>query len=369
MPPRRSPCLSTPPCDAAATPRTRPAAPRALACGLALLLSAGPALAAKAVDLGVLNGGIYSSARAINNKGQTIGNAMDGITFSTGQVLWNKTAIQDWSHCCGSGLGVPKAINLSREAAGYNEGGFDTYPVYWSSNGTAVELPGLPGGNGRGAAGDINNAGLVAGHTRAADGFSRHAVLWQGGVLVRDLGFMGGADNGVANQSRAYGINNAGVVVGDAIVGSDFHAFRWVDGVFTDLGPGTALDITDDGATIFGNAPGLIPVLWRNGVRENLPALGGGKTAYGHLAMAMNNLGDVVGYAPALKAPSFDTAVLWRGGKAIDLGRYPGGTVSRAYGVNDKGQVVGEGNLVPDGPMHGLRWTVKPGQAVVVELQ
>ena len=38
--------------------------------------------------------------------------------------------------------------------------------------------------------------------------------------------------------------------------------------------------------------------------------------------------------------------VLWRGGKAIDLGRYPGGTVSRAYGVNDKGQIVGEGNLV-----------------------
>ncbi len=56
-------------------------------------------------------------------------NALDGVTLNTGQVLWNKTAIQDWSHCCGSGLGVPKAINLSREAAGYNEGGFDTYPA------------------------------------------------------------------------------------------------------------------------------------------------------------------------------------------------------------------------------------------------
>ncbi|MFO1337119.1 MAG: hypothetical protein U1F53_02610 [Burkholderiaceae bacterium] len=350
-------------------PRHHALAPWALAFGLAGLLGAGQAQAAKAVDLGVLNGGPYSSARAINNKGQAIGNAMDGVTLSTGQVLWNKTAIQDWSHCCGSGLGVPKAINLSREAAGYNEGGFDTYPVYWSSNGTAIELPGLPGGNTRGAAGDINDAGVVAGYTRAADGVSRHAVLWQGGALVRDLGFMGSADNGVTNHSRAYGINKAGVVVGDAIVGSEFHAFRWADGVFTDLGPGTALDITDDGTTVYGNAPGLIPVLWRNGVRENLPALGGGKTAYGHWAMAMNNLGDVVGYAPALKAPYFDTAVLWRGGKAIDLGRYPGGTVSRAYGVNDKGQIVGEGNLVPDGPMHGLRWTVKAGLAPLVELQ
>lgn len=341
----------------------------ALACCLAGLLAAGQAEAAKAVDLGVLNGGIYSSARAINNKGQAIGNALDGVTLSYHQALWNKTVIQDWSACCGSGLGVPKAINLSREAAGYNEGGFDTYPVFWSSTGAAVELPGLPGGNGRGAAGDINDAGVVAGYTRAPDGASRHAVLWQGGALLRDLGFMGTADSGVANQSLAYGINNAGVVVGASIVGSQFHAFSWRDGQFTDLGPGTALGVTEDGATIFGNAPGAIPVLWRNGVRENLPALGGGQTAYGHLAMAMNNLGDVVGYAPALKAPYRDTAVLWRGGKAIDLGRYPGGTVSRAFGVNDKGQIVGEGNLVADGPMHALRWTVKPGQAVAVELQ
>jgi uncharacterized membrane protein len=66
-------------------------------------------------------------------------------------------------------------------------------------------------------------------------------------------------------------------------------------------------------------------------------------------------------------AGSFDTAVMWRGGHAIDLGRYPGGTVSRAFGVNDQGKVVGEGNLVPDGPMRALRWTIKPGQAAVVE--
>jgi probable HAF family extracellular repeat protein len=339
----------------------------AMAGCLAGLLTAGQAQAASAVDLGVLNGGPYSSGRAINNKGQTIGNALDGVTLSYHQVLWNRTTISDWSSCCGSGLGVPKAINLSREAAGYNEGGFDTYPVYWSSTGATIELPGLPGGNGRGAASDINNAGTVAGHTRAPDGLSRRAVLWQRGVLVRDLGFMGEASPGVTNHSMAYGINSAGVVVGASIVGTEFHAFRWHDGSFTDLGPGTALDVTDDGTTIFGNAPGLIPVLWRNGVRENLPALGGGTTAYGHTAMAMNNLGDVVGYAPARKAPYLDTAVLWRGGKAIDLRRYPGGTVSRAFGVNDKGQIVGEGNLAPDGPMHALRWTVKPGQAPVVE--
>jgi uncharacterized membrane protein len=34
------------------------------------------------VDLGTLNGGSYASARAINGKGQIIGNALDGATLT-----------------------------------------------------------------------------------------------------------------------------------------------------------------------------------------------------------------------------------------------------------------------------------------------
>jgi probable HAF family extracellular repeat protein len=263
---------------------------------------------------------------------------------------------------------VPKSLNGSLEAVGYVAAGYDDRPVYWNAAGVATELPPRPGGNGRGQAADINDAGYVVGHTRDAGGSSRHAVVWHRTSFYLDLGFMGQSTPGLANQSLAHGINNAGDVVGESLVGSEFHAFLWRNGQFTDLGPGTALDITTSGL-ILGNAPGFIPVLWRGGVREYLPALSGAGVAYAHIALAINNLGDVVGYAPATKAPYLDTAVLWRGGKAINLGRYPGGTVSRAYGLNDKGQVVGEGNLVPDGPMHALRWTAKAGQPAVVELQ
>ncbi|MFZ5551040.1 MAG: hypothetical protein ACOZJX_20245 [Pseudomonadota bacterium] len=344
--------------------------PRLLGAGLALSMLPAPASARLPPpgDLGLLNNGPYASARVITPGGDAIGNALDGVTLTTRQALWSQGSVVAWSDCCASGLGVPRAINRWREVAGYNEGGFDTYPVSWSGAGVAIELPGLPGGNGRGAAGGINDAGLVAGHTRGPDGATRHAVLWQHGVLVRDLGFMGQAGPGLANQSMAHGLNNQGQVVGASLVGSEFHAFLWQDGTFTDLGPGAALGITEDGQTIFGTAPGLIPVVWRNGVRAYLPALGGGGIAYGHTASAMNNKGEVVGFAPSRKPPYQDTAVVWRNGKAINLGRYPGGTVSRAYGLNDKGQVVGEGNLAPDGMMHALRWTLRAGQPPVVEL-
>lgn len=348
-------------------PRARFTA-RFVGAALAAGLSLGAGTASAVTDLGGLNGGTYASARAINIKGQSIGNAMDGLTFSTKQVLWRGTVISEWSGCCGSGLGVPQSLNLYREAAGYSAAGYDDRPIYWNGQGVATQLPPLPGGNGRGQASDINDEGYVVGFTRDGSGDSRRAVVWYRTALYLDLGFMGTSSPGLANQSLAYGINNVGDVVGASLVGSDFHAFLWRGGSFTDLGPGTALDINNDGL-ILGNAPGAVPVLWRGGVREYLPALSGAAIAYGHTVRAINNLGDVVGYAPATKAPYQDTAVLWRNGKARNLGRYPGGTLSRAYGINDKGQIVGEGNLVPDGPVHALRWTARPGQAIVVELQ
>jgi probable HAF family extracellular repeat protein len=322
--------------------------------------------AAPPVDMGDLNGGGYGSARAINALGVSVGQVLDGQTLSFKQAAWKGLKIRELSACCGAGLGVLTAVNLAREAVGYESAGYASSPYYWNAQGEPVQLPALPGGIGWGFAYDINDAGQIVGLSRAADN-TRHAVIWQRTDAPVDLGFMGEPDPGMENQSIAHGINQAGKVVGESIVGNAFHAFVWQAGVFTDLGLGTALDINDSDL-VFGNAPGMVPVLWRQGQRSYLPALSGQKVAYGHTARALNNAGDVVGWAPALAAPYQDTAVLWRKGRAIDLGRYPGGTLSRAYGINHQGQIVGEGNLEPGGPVHALRWTVKPGKPPVVTL-
>jgi probable HAF family extracellular repeat protein len=327
------------------------------ACLLAFGLMCGNVLAKPVpVDLGGLPGGSYSSARVVNAKGQVMGLATDPQTFAYKQVMWVGGVISERSECCSAGLGVPRAMNSKREAAGYADEGYEDGHWYWNTNGVPTRLPGLPGGIDRGSAYDINDAGQIVGYS-VDTSLRRHAVVWNRTAFALDLGDAMGVTN-----SAATGINNAGDIVGDA----DGNVFVRRNGVVTTLDPGSALDINDAGV-IAGYAPGMVPVVWRNGVREYLPGLFG-PIAYGHTITSLNNAGDLVGFTFQQTGPLYNTAVLWRNGKAIDLGRYPGGTISAAYGINDSGVIVGEGNIAPGGPMHALRWKVKPGQAPVVEL-
>jgi probable HAF family extracellular repeat protein len=315
-------------------------------------------------DLGGLLPNGFASALAVNQNGVSIGIAERPSDHQTVTALWRKPGrVQALPDCCASGIGMPRAINLGREAVGDFTATKDwNSPVYWSADGQPHALP-VVGSHGLGKAYSINDAGLITG-SNVEDSGAQVAVIWDRTRSVTRLGTMGEPGPDLRPFHEGHGINANGVVVGAALIGSQLRAFRWTAGVFTDLGPGDATHINDSGF-IAGYAPGFIPVTWSAGVMSYLPGRDGRKRAYGHLVLGLNNLGDMVGYAPAPNPGVHTIAVLWKGRQVITLGHYPGGTHSVATGITDTGLMVGYGNLVDGGPMHALQWKLVKGVAQV----
>ena len=200
-----------------------------------------------------------------------------------------------------------------------------------------------------------------------------------------DLGTFGGPSSYLATTNMVTGpgainrvLNNRGTVVGWADTsaldpfGSSIlgcfnlppdcflpHALQWQKGVLTDLGvfhggdASDALWISDTGL-IAGQARNglvdpLIPgwaeiraVLWKEGKAIDLGTLGGNESS----ALSVNNRGQVVGIAVNTIPDPFSffatqlRAFLWQDGVMQDLGTL-GGPDAQALFVNERGQVAG----------------------------
>jgi probable HAF family extracellular repeat protein len=180
-----------------------------------------------ATDLGV-PGERSSSASAINDFGQVAGQVVD-VDWGYHATVWNGTTVTDL------GGGAAYAINNAGQVAGESGGG----ATVW--NGTTATYLGAPPGGTSSRATAINDAGQVAGDAYTTDYASTmHATLWNG-TTATDLGTLGGS------QSHAYGINNAGQVVGSSFItgnvafsvgygGIASHATLWSGATATDLG-------------------------------------------------------------------------------------------------------------------------------------
>ena len=362
-------------------------------CTVAALSAAAPAVTAQAVlahpatgghmpryvftDLGVLPPGLHSQARALSDRGQVVGLA----DISAGQkavfhaVLWTPArpngtsgSMIDLGTLPGQVNSVATGINNSGRVAGETYYPRDKAFIY---NGTLHYLGSLHRGSSSRALG-INAAGAVVGESGAP---YSHAFLWvpdkREGVRgkMHDLGTPPGQA-----ISTASAINDRGTIVGSSL-NADFlggRAFVWrpsrphgTTGTMTDLPQPRG--VTQSGATAVNDHGLIVGTMELPGrqihaflfdtAMHDLGTLPGYTESFPH---SISSHGVVVGYSAAANRPF--RAVMWTGGRIINLNRFLPGPVKAAgvvlevaWGINDKGQIAG--TALVGGHGHGFLLT------------
>ncbi|MHA2225874.1 MAG: hypothetical protein ACXAC8_11755, partial [Candidatus Hodarchaeales archaeon] len=226
------------------------------------------------VNLGTL-GGTQSSAKAINNAGRVVG--LSTIPQDTEQHIFL------WSQAIGM---IDTRIPFTRSINVWHN---DIY---------------------------LNKLGQIAGTSKTISG-DYHAVFWEVGVGMIDLGTLGGS------ESYPRDFNDLGQITGTSkTVNGDEHAFFWsIETGMIDLGK---INENDD---------------WSFGLK-------------------INNLGHVAGVSGSHEYDlkgfmwSLETGM-------IDLGSF-GSTVTAVTALNDLGQIAGY-SKTSDGSKHAFRWTFEEG--------
>ena len=178
-----------------------------------------------------------ADARAINNQGQVVGaSAVDPAAqpnSHTHAILYDKGQLTDLGTLSDGDYSRAEGINNQGQVVGTasigsteSGGAFVLHAFLWQ-NGKISDLGALGGAGSEAHA--INDKGQVVGTLLRVTGRG-YAALWQNGTL-QDLGISG----------EAYGINNAGQIVGaTGFVGNTSlmpgsHAFVYQNGHSTDL--------------------------------------------------------------------------------------------------------------------------------------
>jgi probable HAF family extracellular repeat protein len=268
----------------------------------------------------------------------------------------------------------------------------------WTRTGGIVDLGDLGRDRYQCEAWVVNDYGQVAGRCYGANVSNAHAFLWTPSAGMRDLGTLGGS------WSQANDINAHGQVIGYSETSTGTaHPFSWTAAVgMVDLVPstsfGAAFQVNDSGQVLgFRTVPGGLGVsmyerafLWS--ASDGLVDIGAGVAfvlnEHGHVlwgsriwsiggtvvdvrasgGTALNDHDQVVGSQLFCCFPWSNPSVQLHGFSwtahtgTVDLGTLPGGKISGASAVNNRGEVIGTAESVGGcGDRHVFFWTAAGG--------
>lgn len=302
-----------------------------------------------------------SQAQAINNVGVVAGQCDSGRDMYVPACMWNNAVLVPDATLLGFRGSIYNGINdqgWAVSTAGWAVG-LSRYlrAAYLWDGKTATELP-SPLSNlekvDQTAAYGINNAGLAVGETwpgtvgpnNIVERGEGAATLWVN-KQAKILSTLGGTSGG------AYAINNATppvIVGGSSTAGTTrWHATRWVDGVAQDLGTlggssSSAAGVNDAGLVVGQSRLAGDTVTHATLWRAGTIVDLGALDGTGSVANGVNAAGQIVGAFS--RSGAKDHAVLWNGTTAVDLNTVlaanpDGWELNTATAINDKGVIVG----------------------------
>jgi probable HAF family extracellular repeat protein len=327
-------------------------------------------------------GGNYSYATAINNSGEVVGYTyqdMPLVTFSS-PFLYSNGVVNDIL----GPLDILDTLALGINNHGQIVGSADS--AFLISNGQYYQLNSIataPSGLIFTSANAINDSDEIGGAMGSSvycaySAQGCHAFLESNGTAT-DLTTL--SSNGYTPQSVT-SLNNTGQAVGNGVDSSgNPHSFLYANGSVTELPFTTANAINSSGEIAGASGTGMTgteAVLYSNGTVADLGSLGGNSAAYS-VAYGINDSGSVVGtYAPTPCLQYYPEycdldAFLYANGALIDLNSLlppdSGWQLYEATGINDSGQIIGDGTL--NGQYEGFLLdmssaTPEPGSATLI---
>jgi len=315
--------------------------------GLIMLMFASQGLAAQVrymvVDLGTLGSDSGTIARAINNRGQIVGASCTGPDNIVHAYMYSGGSMIDLAPI-GGDYSESESINALGQVVGMantTDNKF-SYAFLYSDGVTRKIGESIKPWS-------INDKGQIACAAYYV-GYTHAARYWNGSIV--DIGTLGGLN------SEAYGINNAGQMVGISELKDPniIHGFLYSDGVMKDLGTlggdySVAFNVNAAGhvagySTLKDQAAGHA-FLYANGSMKDMGSLGNNSS----VAYGINILDQVVGRVIVDPSQNLNHGFIWVDGVMSDLNDLiaPNAdwTIEFAISINDAGQIVGYGR-------HGL---------------